>query len=293
MSFKIRAAGKLFRRLYDTILMARKGRQSMADSLALVLTSTISPARGASVNRADPELRRKDYMEALAFWLRLSDPRLQRIVFIENSGADLGSFEELVRTSNPHHKEVEFISTEVTEIPEGIQHGWGELRMLDEGLSRSRLVGEATHFVKATGRLVFPSIKRFLNRMPKNFDVLVDCRIPAGEYRRGAALIPALIQRRGAYATTQIAVFRATTYSAYFRDLYRVMQPWTRSGVMECVIFDRLQEIAGEIKIVWRFPVNCDPVGIGARYGVEYQSTSRKIMSAVRAALRPFSACWI
>lgn len=265
----------------------------MANSLALVLTSTISPARGAHVNRADPELRRKDYMEALAFWLRLSDSRLTRIVFIENSGANLESFEKLVLASNPHRKEVEFISTEAREIPDGIQHGWGELRMLDEGLSRSRLVGEATHFVKATGRLVFPSIKRLIDHLPKNFDVLVDCRIPAGEYRRGAALIPALIERRGAYATTQLAVFRAATYSAYFRGLHAVMKPWTRSGVMECAIYDRLREIAGEIKIVWRFPVNCDPVGIGARYGVEYRCRSRKVMSAVRAALRPFGACWI
>jgi hypothetical protein len=265
----------------------------MANNLILVLTSTVSPARGANVRRSDADLRREDYIAALTFWLNLEDPRLNRIVFIENSGADLSGFEDLVRRNNPHNKTVEFISTGITEIPNGIHYGWGELQMLDEGLSQSSLFAQATHFVKATGRLTFPRIGRLIDRMPSGCDVLVDCRIPVREFRRGAMLIPALIQRRGAYASTQLAIFRSWTYEKYFRGVYRNMKPWTRSGSMESVIYDRLQEVAKEINVVWRFPVNCDPVGIGARYGDNYQSTQKKVMSAVRGFLRPFDKIWV
>lgn len=265
----------------------------MANELVVVLTGTISPSRSAKVSRSDSELRREDYMKGLNFWLNLEDSRLNRIIFIENSGATLDSFRDLVHRSNPYNKAVEFISTEVTEIPDGIQYGWGELRMLDEGLSRSQLILEATHFVKATGRLAFPKIGRLIDRMPAWCDVLVDCRIPTSEYRRGAMLIPALVQRRGAYASTQLAIFRMETYEKYFRGIDCSMVPWTRSGVMECVIYDRLQEISKEISIVWRFPVNCDPVGIGARFEDNYQSTQRRVMSTIRGFLRPFDGIWI
>jgi hypothetical protein len=291
--FQIRVCGVNMKRSKECLSRVAGNSSCMTDNLILVLTSTVSPARGAKVRRSDSELRREDYMNALAFWLNLQDPRLNRIVFIENSGADLSGFEALVRRNNPHNKTVEFISTGITEIPDGIHYGWGELQMLDEGLSQSRLFAQATHFVKATGRLTFPRIGRLIDRMPAGCDVLVDCRIPISEYRRGIMLIPALVQRRGAYASTQLAIFRKLTYEKYFRGIYRNMKPWTRAGSMESVIYDRLQEVAKEISVVWRFPVNCDPVGIGARNGANYQSTQKRVMSAVRGLLRPFDSIWV
>lgn len=73
-------------------------------SYALLLTATVSPSHGARVQRNDAELRRQDYLNALNFWLRLSDARLNRIVFLENSGDDLQAFRQLVAKTNPHRK---------------------------------------------------------------------------------------------------------------------------------------------------------------------------------------------
>ncbi len=252
----------------------------------LVLTATVNPGQSVKVQRKDPEVRRRDYLSALDFWLQMKDSRLNRIVFLENSGADLSSFRELVSEKNPFHKSVEFISTEPVDIPEGIQHGWGELRMLDEGIAKSQLVSEGTHFIKATGRLIFPSLPRLLDRISGSPDVVAECRIPTSEFRRGLSLIPAILERRKAYATTQVILFRTSVYEAYFRGLHGRMEKWTLSGIMEYIIYMRLREVEQELNILWRFPVNCEPVGIGAKANQNYSSVPKRAVNFVRGLLR-------
>ena len=90
--------------------------------------------------RNDPKVRREDYADGLRFWLSHSDQRLSRILFLENSRDDLSYFQRIVDAENAYGKEVEFVSTDPAVIPKGISFGWGELRMLDEGLERSQLV---------------------------------------------------------------------------------------------------------------------------------------------------------
>lgn len=265
----------------------------MTNNLVVVLTGTITPSKGAKPLRNNPELRRNDYLRALEFWLNVDDPRLNKIVFLENSMADLADFADLVQSINPYRKQVEFVSTQSREIPAGIQYGWGELQMLDEGLMKSRLVAESTHFLKVTGRLTFPNIKRLLDRMPWDFDALVECRIPLSEIRYGMALIPAILERRAAYASTQLAFFRTEIYKNHFIGLYQRMKAYTRSGIMEYVVYERLKEFENELKIYWRFPVNCDPVGIGANYERNYQSIQKRAIQIIRAMLRPFNSIWI
>lgn len=269
-----------------------KRASDVAPSYALLLTATVSPSRGAKVQRSDVALRRQDYLTALTFWLQLPDPRLNRIVFLENSGDDLEVFRELVARSNPHRKRVEFISVPSTEIPEGVHYGMGELRMIDDGLAQSKTIGETTHFIKATGRYIFPSLPRVLDRLPSSFDVQAECRIPTRAYRKGLSFIPALLQRREAYAVTQLIIFRNTAYEQYFRGLYRTMTPGTLHGIAEHVVYDRLRETAGTLRVRWRFPVNCDPVGIGASRNANYSSPVKKTMRVVRGLLRG-TAVWI
>ena len=108
----------------------------------VVLTATVTPSQGARVNRNDPTVRREDYAKGLRFWLSHPDQRLSRILFLENSRDDLSHFQRIVTAENAYGKEVEFVSTDPAVIPRGISFGWGELRMLDEGLDRSQLAGD-------------------------------------------------------------------------------------------------------------------------------------------------------
>ena len=168
-----------------------------APSYTLVLTATVSPSRGAKMQRGDATQRRQDYLRALTFWLQNPDQRLSRIVFLENSGDDLTDFRELAARNNPHRKQVEFISVPPTEIPDGIHYGIGELRTIDDGLAQSEQIRKTSHFIKVTGRYIYPRLGRLLDHLPSQFDIVTECRIPTSAYRKGLSLIPALRERRG------------------------------------------------------------------------------------------------
>jgi hypothetical protein len=83
----------------------------------LVLTATVTPAANAAVKRKDPVERLNDYLSSPEYWLECSDERLRGILFLENAGADLAPFRELVQTSNPYSKNVELISVPGNQLP--------------------------------------------------------------------------------------------------------------------------------------------------------------------------------
>lgn len=257
-----------------------------APSYVLVLTATVSLSRGAKMQRSDAATRRDDYLNALNFWLQNPDPRLNRIVFLENSGDDLTAFRELAAGNNPYQKDIEFISVPSMEIPDGIHYGIGELRTLDDGLAQSQMVRTTTHFIKATGRLIFPGLSRLLDHLPSQFDIVTECRIPTSAFRKGLSLISAVRQRREAYATTSLIIFRTATYEQYFRGLYRTMEPWTRHGIVEPLVYDRICEVSGNLCVLWRYPVNCDPIGVSGQSNGSYHTIPRRAMGVVRGMLR-------
>jgi hypothetical protein len=252
----------------------------------LVLTATVTPFAGAQVQRSDPATRREDYKTAFRFWLSHPDPRINRILFLENSEDDLRFLKEIVAQENSLGKEVEFISTSSAAIPPGLHYGWGELKMLDEGLSRSRLVKETSHLIKATGRLTFPDISRLLDRTPAGCDVMVECRIATLAYRRGRNLIPALLQRQMAYTSTQLLIFSHRFYQEHIFGLVDLMKPNSEPGMIEVLIYNEVIPFEHTNGVYLRFPVNCDPSGVGATLGDVYNSRSKKAIGLVRAAFR-------
>ena len=85
--------------------------------------------------RTNPEIRRRDYEEALRFWLALPEPCITGIILIENSGADLGSLTRVAASFNPFGRKCEFISAPGGPTPPGFHYGYTEFRMIDEGLA--------------------------------------------------------------------------------------------------------------------------------------------------------------
>src|ERR1700735_4149006 len=83
----------------------------------LVMTATVTPSANAQVKRSSPQVRLEDYKRALRFWLRYPHPAASRILFLENSGADLSELRAIAETENPFDREVEFLSLPVREIP--------------------------------------------------------------------------------------------------------------------------------------------------------------------------------
>src|ERR1700728_4522341 len=117
----------------------------------LVMTATIVPAANAGVKRADPRLRLEDYKRALRYWLNYEHAAADRILLLENSGADLSELRAIAENENPRRKPAEILSVPGNRIPDGRNYGYTEMQMLDDGLALSQLRRETTHMAKTTG----------------------------------------------------------------------------------------------------------------------------------------------
>src|SRR5579863_2080483 len=229
-------------------------RSPAAPRYLLVMTATVTPAPNAQVKRASPQIRLDDYKRALRFWLRYPHPSAQRILFLENSGADLSELRTIAERENPMGKGVEFLSLPAHEIPPGSNYGYTEMQMLDEGLALSTLRRSTTHMIKTTGRLTFPALGKALDRIEKltressaSFELMIDCR------RLG-------FPRRGADARVQLFVCSHDFYDRALRNANREMSP-DGPRLLEQLIFQKVILFKGQPGYYLRFPCNIEPVG--------------------------------
>lgn len=236
------------------------------------MTATIVPAANAGVKRADPQLRLEDYKQALRYWLGYEHPAAERILLLENSGADLADLRAIAAHENPHGKPVEILSIPGNQIPADFNYGYTEMQMLDEGLSLSQLRRETTHMIKATGRLVFPSLRGALDKLPKPFELMVECR------KLG-------FPRRGFDANTQLFVCSHDFYDRVLRDSRHEMNS-TDVRLLEHLIYRKVIPFKGRLGIYLRFPCNIEPVGYSGFKSKNYNSPNAALTRAIRAALR-------
>jgi hypothetical protein len=272
-------------RYTDTMIAQGEGSRLLPEYL-VVLTATITPSPGAEVKRCDPELRLRDYMEGLEFWIRHPHPNLKRILFIENSGAKLDAV-RMCAEKNPYNKEVEFISVVSRGIPPAIHYGYGEMEMLDLALPQSALRASTTHMIKATGRLLFPSIGRLMDRLPESFDVCLDCRVAEYCYRLDRNPIKTM-RRRGAhvYANTQLMIFSHDFYARHLQQSYVDLTVGQDPSKIERLIYNRLAPFRGLPGIFLRWPINVDPEGVRGHSNTGYASLKNRMSSLLRGILR-------
>jgi len=248
------------------------------------MTACIQPEAqfAAQLLRISPAVRRRDYEEALRFWLALPEPRITGIVLIENSGADLASLARVAEDFNPFGRKHEFISAPGSPTPPGFHYGYTEFRMIDEGLAQSRVYRENAALIKATGRYRFPTISRLLRRLPADYAVAVDARnnrhfVPQNQY----------------YITAPLLLARRDFFEAHIRRIYQRMKPpppW-RGQFIEDLLCDELMPMAGQPGVILRWPVNCDPDGVGADGG-PYNTARKKILRLARGLGRRLAPYW-
>jgi hypothetical protein len=253
---------------------ARSADQSAAirERYLLVMTATVIPAANAAVKRADPRLRLEDYKQALRYWLAYPHPAADRILLLENSGADLTELRAIAADENPRGKKVEILSVPGNRIPEGTNYGYTEMEMLDEGLAVSKLRAETTHMIKVTGRLTFPSLGKALDLIPEPFELMVDCR------KLG-------FPRRGYDASTQLFVCSHDFYNRELRDSHKAMNS-TDVRLLEHLIFRKVIPFKGRSGYYLRFPCNVEPVGYSGFKSRSYNSPKTAITRAIRGVLR-------
>jgi hypothetical protein len=241
----------------------------------LVMTATIAPAP-AQVQRSSPQVRLEDYKRALRFWLSYSHPAASRILFLENSGADLSELRAVAETENPLNREVEFLSLPVHEIPRATNYGYTEMQSLDEGLALSKLRRDTTHMIKTTGRLTFPALGKALDRVATAgsapFELMIDCR------RLG-------ILRRGYDARVQLFACSHSFYDRVLRQSNREMNS-TDLRLLEHLIYRKVIPFKDQPGYYLRFPCNIEPVGHFGFKDRRYDSPRTALARSTRAALR-------
>lgn len=121
----------------------------------LFLTATITPPAGVpQLARLDPDQRRRDYLDALAFYLGPGAVGFERIYFVENSGADLSEFDALIAKHGMSAK-ARAVSLFGLDYPPAYGRGYGEFKLLHEFHSKVApfdQIGAADRFWKVTGR---------------------------------------------------------------------------------------------------------------------------------------------
>jgi hypothetical protein len=240
----------------------------------LVMTATITPAANAQVKRSSPQVRFEDYKRALRFWLSYPHPAAERILFLENSGADLSELRTIAENENPQRREVEFLSLRAHEIPAGTNYGYAEMQTLDDGLTLSKLRLATTHMIKVTGRLTFPALGKALDRAAKKapFELMIDCR-KLGLFRRG---YDARVQLFACSHAFYDRVLRGANFEMNSTDV----------RLLEHLIYRKVIPFKGQPGYYLRFPCNIDPVGYFGFKNRRYDSPRTFIPRGTRGLLR-------
>jgi hypothetical protein len=249
-------------------------------SYLIVMTACIDPATGpAKVVRAEPAVRLEDYAKALRYWIDHPDPRLGRVLFLENSGHSLDRLKYEAAT-NPRGKQIEFISMNCNDFPADTSYGYSELKMLDHGIEQSELARRCQYLIKTTGRLIFPQLPRLLDRLPAEFNFAVDFRD-----NRWLARVPQQ------FVTTQLMIFSRRFYDRQIRNLWQEMSP-RQLPLIENLLYHELIQFRDKPGAILRWPVNVDPVGQAAHWKKDYRSPRQRLISGVRGVARVAAPRW-
>jgi hypothetical protein len=145
----------------------------------LLMTATVTPPIGIpDLQRRDPKERMNDYARALKFYCNISERIIPRIVFIENSNADLSHLEEIARATTAAHR-VEFLSFYGLDFPPKYGRGYGEFKLLDYAMEHSATLASAdadAMLWKITGRYRVLNISRIIRDAPRSPDLYCDMR---------------------------------------------------------------------------------------------------------------------
>lgn len=146
----------------------------------IILTATITPPKDAiKLARTDPELRLKDYQQALEFYLEcLSKKIITGIVFADNSASDISSLQKLCHLHNLSDK-VELLSFSGLDYPPSYGRGYGEFKLIDYVMSHSKLIKqlpENANIWKVTGRYILVNLQAIIKTRPKGYDLYCHCR---------------------------------------------------------------------------------------------------------------------
>lgn len=135
------------------------------------MTATITPqANQVNLAITDPAARLDDYRNALLFYVALLKQQvISGIVFVENSGFDLGH----LKTLFPDPR-IEWLACADQPYPSEYHRGYGEFRLIDYAMKNSVSITSASQQLviwKVTGRYIVQNFQRVIRFAPRTFDL--------------------------------------------------------------------------------------------------------------------------
>lgn len=140
------------------------------NKIVILLTGTIHPNTRDILAVKDPETRKKQYLEAISFYLEKTD---FNIIFTENSGTYIGNYFK-------GNKRIEFLTFLSSDTSPDRGKGWKELEIIDYSIKNSKFVHSGVSVVKITGRLKvldINSIGQQVRRLKSGLDNFVLCNV--------------------------------------------------------------------------------------------------------------------
>jgi hypothetical protein len=142
--------------------------------------------------------------------------------------------------------------------------------------------------IKATGRLIFPSLSRLLDHIPDGFDFVADVRAWLTPWRKN----------RVPFFGTQLILFSHDFYAAHLQTQYDEMagsyRPGPQRPLLETFFYRKLAQLPqnAEHPRLLRFTRSVDPVGQPAHRSRSYSHPVQRVTNAFRATMRRIAPGW-
>lgn len=254
------------------------------DDLALLLTATIDIKGMPKAYPTAAEQRQEDYHNTLKYYVN-NYPRIQKIVFVENSGYSLARVKEAIK-NNPYNKQVEFISLNCNDYPRFLGKGYGESLLIEKGIEKSQIIKTVTHVAKITGRIYLLNLTEILEKVPEPYDCLCDFKDQGWLVKR---LLGEFTARPN--SDTRLLVFSKHLYYQYFQALHN--REMSECFYFELEYYQAILQAQKQFKVINRFPLEPKFRGIAGHFsGKDYGSKPEQVKYILRSVIRKI-APWI
>lgn len=143
-----------------------------ASNYCLLITATIDPKGIKYLVRNDINERLNDYKKT--FSNILQNYKINKIIFIENSGYNIDIFRQYAKQYP--YKKIEIISSRVNNyFPREYGKGFGEYLCFKEIIKKSSLFKKCKYFIKTTGRYYIKNFNEIYSEIARyNNDIYID-----------------------------------------------------------------------------------------------------------------------
>lgn len=130
----------------------------------LLLTGTIQPNTQQTVKLIDGNERRKQYIDAIDFYLQKTNFKL---LFVENSGNDISD------RFQGYESRIEFLTYVSQPTVPDRGKGYKEMEILNYAMNTSKFINDINYIIKITGRLKILNINYLLQHNDRLFKTAV------------------------------------------------------------------------------------------------------------------------